>query len=216
MLFFLFLFFELYAQEIKIEQELDEIYVDQDYDFKYRQALRRIRRVYPLALKAADLMHELDAQLSEENSRRKRKKITKNVHESIKDQYLYVIKDLYIQEGVLLMKLIYRETGLSTAEIMVKYKGRFKAGIYEQVAKLWDQNLDSRYDPSGKDWIIEKIIQEIKTNQIYFDSVPHLLSRNEFKKEKQDYKINVKESKMQARKQKKEANSKKNTKVISK
>ena len=75
------------------------------------------------------------------NSKREKKKVTKKFHKEIKTEYLFVIKDLYIEEGKLLMKLIHRETGMTVEDIISKYKNRFMSEFDDQLGKLWDQDL---------------------------------------------------------------------------
>ena len=58
-------------------KELDEAIIDPDFQNKYNATLRRMRRVYPLALEAARIVKELDAELAQVDSKRKKRKITK-------------------------------------------------------------------------------------------------------------------------------------------
>jgi hypothetical protein len=126
---------------IEKEQELHQIFVEENYQSKYNKQLRRVRRVYPLALKAAKIIDDIELELATEASNRKRKKIVKEFHSTLKEDYLYVIKDLYLEEGVLLMKLIHRETGLTVGEIIAKYRGKFRSEFYDQIGKIWKCKL---------------------------------------------------------------------------
>ena len=66
--------FPIFAQKEKV---LDDAVVDPDFQNKYNTTLRRMRRVYPLAIEAARLVHELDAELAHAESKRQKRKITK-------------------------------------------------------------------------------------------------------------------------------------------
>src|SRR5690554_4304661 len=82
-----------------------------DFKTQYRNALRRVRRVYPLALEAARVIDSLDNELEGINKNRKQNKLMRQTYKSLKDDFKFLLKDLYVSEGIVLTKLIYRETG---------------------------------------------------------------------------------------------------------
>lgn len=161
-------------------KELDEAIIDPDFQNKYNATLRRMRRVYPLALEAARIVKELDAELAQVDSKRKKRKITKVYSKELKESYLYAIKDLYIEEGVLLMKLVHRETNKTVAEIIASYRGKIKSEFYDQVGRIWKQDLDATYDVK-KEWITEMIIRQINSNEISFDFALKKPSKEDYK-----------------------------------
>ena len=161
-------------------KELDEAVIDPDFQNKYNATLRRMRRVYPLALEAARIVKELDAELAQVDSKRKKRKITKVYSKELKESYLYAIKDLYIEEGVLLMKLVHRETNKTVAEIIASYRGKIKSEFYDQVGRIWKQDLDATYDVK-KEWITEMIIRQINSNEISFDFALKKPSKEDYK-----------------------------------
>ncbi len=161
-------------------KELDEAIIDPDFQNKYNATLRRMRRVYPLALEAARIVKELDAELAQVESKRKKRKITKVYSKELKESYLYAIKDLYIEEGVLLMKLVHRETNKTVAEIIASYRGKIKSEFYDQVGRIWKQDLDATYDVK-KEWITEMIIRQINSNEISFDFALKKPSKEDYK-----------------------------------
>ena len=96
------------------DQEIPEMRVDRNYKQKYRRQLHLLRRTYPMALKAKELIDQYEADLVDIQKKRKKKKYSKKAHQKLKDQFTFNIKDLYQSEGNLLMKLIHRETGKTT------------------------------------------------------------------------------------------------------
>jgi len=161
-------------------KELDEAVIDPDFQNKYNATLRRMRRVYPLALEAARIVKELEVELAQVDSKRKKRKITKVYSKELKDSYLYSIKDLYIEEGILLMKLVHRETNKTVAEIIASYRGKIKSEFYDQVGRIWKQDLDAMYDVK-KEWITEMIIRQINANEISFDFALKKPSKEDYK-----------------------------------
>jgi hypothetical protein len=208
----LFLLATLYSsfglsQEIRDEKvkHFKEIVLRKDFKSLYEKQLSRVRRVYPLALEAAKMIENLDEELDDQESKRGKRKITKKYNKEIKSEYLFVIKDLYIEEGKLLMKLIYRETGLTVEEIISKYKSRFSSKMYNQLGKIWDQNLDVKYDPQGEDIITEIVIMDIKNNVVTFDPTPRHLSKEEYKEEIKEYRVNKRAARKLMRQQRRAA-----------
>lgn len=184
-------------------QDIQEVYTDKDFFSKYNRILRRIRKVYPLALYAAEQIKELDEELMRIDKKRKKKKLTKEVNAALKDDFYYVIRDMYVEEGKLLMKLIHRETGMTVREIIKKYKGGFKAELNETLGKLWEQDLDATYDPKEEDWIVEIVIQDIKSGKVRFDQEPQKITKEEYKENKKQYKIDKKAAKKAMRRKRK-------------
>jgi hypothetical protein len=172
-------------------KELEEAVIDPDFQNKYNATLRRMRRVYPLALEAARIVDELDAELAQVDSKRKKRKITKVYSKELKESYLYAIKDLYIEEGVLLMQLVHREANKTVAEIIASYRGKLKSEFYDQIGRIWKQDLDATYDPK-KEWITELIIRQIYANEISFDFTLKKTSKEEYKKAMKVYRADKK------------------------
>lgn len=208
----------LYAQPIEdvnmsndsiIYKELPNFILPKDFQRQYRRSYIRLKKVYPLALYTKELVYQMDKELAEMESKKEIRKYKKHTQEELKKQFTYVLKDLYTTEGELLMKLIHRETGLTVSEILHKYKGGLQAEIYESIAKLWGQNMDSKYDPDGEDWIIEILIAEINAKEIPFNYEPRILSKEEFKKTQKEYKQLKKDTKKREKLEKKEEKKKK-------
>ena len=195
--------FALLAQNEK-EKELEGAVIDPDFQNKYNATLRRIRRVYPLAIEAARVMRELDAELALADSKRQKRKITKTYSKELKESYLFAIKDLYIEEGVLLMKLIHRETGKSVTEIIASYRGRIRSEFYDQLGKIWKQDLDATYD-AKKEWITEMIIRQIQNNEIAFDFTLKKPTKEEYKKSMKVYRADKRAARKLIRQRKRAA-----------
>lgn len=188
-------------------QNLPQVFADKAYYNRYMRELARVRKIYPYALKAKQLIDELDGKIAAEEKKRKQKKLTKQAHEVLKDEYTFLIRDLYQSEGQLLMKLIHRETGLTVEEIIQKYRGKVKAEWLEQLGKIWNQDLNIQYDPNGKDKLTEKIIQDIKDDTVPFENHAPTITKEEYKENMKEYRLNKKKYKKELRKQKKRAGS---------
>ena len=131
---------------------------------KYFILKRQVIKVYPYAMIAKDKLEHINAALDTIPRKRKRKRYIKEVTKWIKEEYSDRLKNLTMNEGKILVKLIYRETSLTTYNIVKSYRGRFNAFFWQTMAKLWNNDLKTIYDPSAvrEDYLIENIINEEK------------------------------------------------------
>ena len=77
-----------------------------------------------------------------------------------KEEYADKLKSLTMTEGKILVKLIYRETNTTSYEIVKSYRGKFNAFFWQTMAKFWNNNLKTKYDPicDREDMLIESIL----------------------------------------------------------
>ncbi len=181
---------------------LDEVNIYRDQNAYWRE-VERVRKIYPYALHASDLLDEFDKEMGVINSKRKKRKFSKESHKTLKTDYNYVIRDMYRSEGLLLMKLIHRETGLTAAEIIKKYRGKFSSSLYKNLGKIWDQDLNVKYDPTGVDKLTERIVLEIENELLEFDRTAKMVDKQEFKENMKEYREDVKNARKRAKSRKK-------------
>lgn len=180
----------------------------QDYMRKYNQTKRLILKVYPYALYAADVLDEINNNASAIEKRRKQNKFYKDSYQQLKDDFKYVIYELYTSEGIMLMKLVHRETGLTVYEIASQYRGKRNAEMFELMGKLWDQDVHIKYDPSGVDKIAEHVISDIKAGIVPFNDEVQFLTKDEYKVEQEKDKERKKSNKKNGKNESKRSNSK--------
>ena len=125
---------------------------------------RRVSKVYPYAVLAKEKLNSIHLGLDTISKRRHKKRYTKEVAKWVKEEYTDRLKNLTMIEGKILVKLIYRETKTTSYEIVKSYRGRFNAFFWQTMAKLWDNNLKTEYDPVNirEDMLIEHIIIQAK------------------------------------------------------
>ena len=137
---------------------------DRNERTKYYILKRRVVKVYPFALSAKEKLMSIQNGLDSITKRRHKKRYTKEVAKWVKEEYADRLKDLTMSEGKILVKLIYRETNTTSYEILKSYRGRFNAFFWQTMAKFWDNNLKTEYDPvnSREDMLIEHILIQAK------------------------------------------------------
>ena len=125
---------------------------------------KKVLKVYPYALIAKSKLEEIKLNLTNIPKRRKKKRYTKEIAKWVKEEYSDRLKKLTMSEGKILVKLIYRETNNSSYEILKTYRGKFNAFFWQTIAKFWDNNLKTEYDPVNikEDMLIEHILIQAK------------------------------------------------------
>ena len=191
-----FLFSQEEAEDTLVErlQVYDGFDLPSNFKEQYRVTLRKVRRVYPLALEAARVIDSLDRELESINKNRLQKKLMRETHASLKSDFKFLLKDLYVSEGVILTKLIHRETGMTVREIISMYKSGMQASIYNGLAGVFDQDLDATYKPDTEDFVIECVVQDIKKGKVAFDPTFEILNKQEYKESKKEYRQNRRKS----------------------
>ena len=131
---------------------------------KYYILKRRVLKVYPYALAAKTKLQSIQNGLDSIPKRRHKKRYTKEVAKWVKEEYAEKLKNLTMTEGKILVKLIYRETNTTSYEIVKSYRGRFNAFFWQTMAKFWDNNLKTEYNPvsNREDMLIEHILIQAK------------------------------------------------------
>lgn len=122
---------------------------------------RKTRKVYPYAKLASERLMELNSRLDQIKSKRDRKRYTKIVQNYIEDQFSAELKKLTRTEGQILVKLIHRQTGVTTFDLIKNLKSGWRAFWYNSTASLFDISLKEKYDPESnqEDYLIEDILQ---------------------------------------------------------
>ena len=133
---------------------------------EYQRLQKYVKKVYPYAVLASQKLQEYEKDLAAAKSDHERRKIMKKVEKALVDKYGDELKNLTINQGKILLKLIDRETGHSSYELVSEMRGSFPAACWQGLATLFGQNLKSTYDPSGEDKDIELIIKKIQRGQI--------------------------------------------------
>lgn len=126
-----------------------------------RAAFNRLRynvlKVMPYALFAKRRYEKLEQDLALTTEKKEQKKLVKQCDKEIKDMFNREIKELTITQGQILTKLIDREVGRTTYEIIKETKGGVTAFLYQSVARVVGHNLKSTYNAQD-DRDIESII----------------------------------------------------------
>ena len=125
---------------------------------KYRRTIYNVRKAYPYALVADHRLRVLDKKLVEMDSKKEQKEFMRIEEKRIMEEFEDELKHLTVKQGIILVKLIDRETGRSSYQVIKDIKGGVTAFFWQGIAKFFGNNLKTVYDPKGKDKVIEDIL----------------------------------------------------------
>ncbi len=133
---------------------------------QFTRLMKNVKIVYPYARLAGIKLREYEDTLAMAPDDKARKKIMKKVEDQIEAEYGKDLRDLTVTQGKILLKLIDRETGESSYELVADLRGEFRAVFYQAFARIFGLNMKLRYDPEGEDSEIEYIVQMIESGQL--------------------------------------------------
>lgn len=123
----------------------------------YNRLRYNVLKVMPYALFAKRRYEKLERDLAVVSDKKAQKKLVKECDAEIKKMFNTEIKELTITQGQILTKLIDREVGRTTYDIVKQTKGGFAAFSYQLVARVVGHNLKTTYN-ANEDREIESII----------------------------------------------------------
>jgi len=127
---------------------------------KFYKTVYNFNKVYPYALVGRKMMRQVDSIIAADVSKKsERKRYVNSVEKELFRLFEKDIRSMTISQGVVLLRLVDRECGLSGYEIIKTYENGFAAGFWQLVAKMFSQDLKTKYDPKGKDAKLEELVK---------------------------------------------------------
>jgi len=136
--------------------------LDEEGRKQYLILQNRVYRTYPYAKLAADRLTNLNKGMARLTSEREKKKYFKIVEDYLTNEFEARLKKLSRSQGRILVRLIDRQTGTTTYELIKTLKSGWKAFWSNTAASMFDINLKAQYLPfeNNEDYLIENILQE--------------------------------------------------------
>jgi hypothetical protein len=148
--------------------DLDEVMLLHKLEFnsaedkrRYLILKRKTIKVYPYATLAAVRLDSLNARLSRYENKSDRKRYAKLMQKYIEGEFSDELKKLTRTEGQILIKLIHRQTGHTTFDLIKELRNGWRAFWFNNTASLFDLSLKKEFDPMNEkeDYLIEDILQ---------------------------------------------------------
>lgn len=145
----------------------DDAYTLTDEQKKIALLKRRIYKTYPYAKIASEKLVAMNTMMGKLKTEKEKKKYFKIIENYLTKEFEAKLKKLSRKEGQILVKLIHRQTGNTTFELIKDLKSGWKAFWSNNTARLFDINLKTEYKPYDilEDFNIESILLVAFENQ---------------------------------------------------
>jgi hypothetical protein len=127
--------------------------------------MRNVVKVYPYAQITGELLEYYDEELAKIDDEAERKEFMEQSEEVLKNEFKSEIMTMTVSQGKVLVKLIDRETGQTSYELIKELRSGFTAFMWNSIATLFGNSLKAEYDPV-EDADIEQIVQMIERGEI--------------------------------------------------
>ncbi|WP_035672154.1 DUF4294 domain-containing protein [Flavobacterium sp. 83] len=120
----------------------------------------RVYKTYPYAKLGAERLTVLNKGMANLKTGREKKKYFKIVEDYLSNEFEAKLKKLSRKQGQILVKLIHRQTGTTTYELIKDLKSGWKAFWSNTAASMFNINLKTKYAPydDNEDFLIETIL----------------------------------------------------------
>lgn len=125
---------------------------------KYNKFRRYAAKVFPYAKEAIRIFREVEY-ADEHLSRRAKKRELKRLEEELKAEFEEPLSKLTKLQGKIMLKMIEKEIGSPTYDLLKEVKGGFRAFYWHQFSRLYGYDLKEGYQP-GKYKILDAVLQD--------------------------------------------------------
>jgi len=132
----------------------------------YWKLVRDVKIVYPLSRIVYFTLLETMDYIETIPDQKEREKHLRRMEKDLVKEYEPVLRKMTYTQGKILLKLINRECNSSPFDLIKAYRGSFTASFWQGVASLFHADLKSGYDPSSKDYTLERIVIKIEQGQL--------------------------------------------------
>ncbi len=141
------------------------VFTSRSEEMRYYRLVQNVKKAYPYAHLAGIKLREYEVFLSA-LSEPERRRALRDIEKEILDQFEEDLKSLTRTQGVILIKLIDRETTHTSYDILRDFRGLVSAVFWQSLARIFGYNLRTQYDPNGEDRLIEEIVLMIEAGLI--------------------------------------------------
>lgn len=133
---------------------------------KYNRLARHVIEVYPYAKTINNIFKETEFVLAHMDNEREKKQYIKLKEKQLKKEFEDDIREMTYTQGRILIKLVDRETGHTTYELVKHFKGDMSAIFWQSIARIFSTNLKYEFDAKGDDKWIEEIVAKIENGML--------------------------------------------------
>lgn len=132
----------------------------------YIKLALKVQKVYPYAKLAVRVLQEINDTIVHMDKDRARRRYIKAYEKALLAEYKMELVKMKVSEGRILIKLIDRETGRTSYDLVEQMRGTVSALFWQGLARLFGETLKVNYDPKGVDRLIEEIVVKIEQGNL--------------------------------------------------
>lgn len=125
---------------------------------QYQRMIRNLKIVYPYAKLAQQKLSDMDTHLKTLKTDKERKAFIDKAEKELRAEFEPKLVKLTISQGRLLIKLIDRQAGKTTYQVLRELKGSAPAFFWQTVARVFGSNLKTEFDTDGEDKLLNELI----------------------------------------------------------
>jgi hypothetical protein len=133
---------------------------------RYNKLIFNVKKVYPYAKLAGSEYKVVSEDLLKLKTDKERRIYIKQLEDRLMSDYEEDLKKLTITQGRILLKLIDREIGETSYDVLRDLKGSVSAVFWQTLARIFGNNLKSEFDPDGEDKLLNDIMIQIENGQL--------------------------------------------------
>lgn len=126
----------------------------------YYKRVHNFSKAYPYALMISKIINETDSIFRAGNyTARQREKYLNHLKEDLLNDFNPIFRQLTLKQGLMMIRLVDRECGLTPYYIIKEYFGGAAAGFWQGVARMFKGNLKQPYDKFKEDKDLEELVE---------------------------------------------------------
>lgn len=132
----------------------------------YWRTVRDVKVVLPYVRHIRKVMEKTNEALMSMPDKASRDAYMKNFEKRIYKENETKFKDLTLNQGKLIIRLLDRETNNTSYELIKAYRGSFSAGFWQVFALVLGADLKTKYGTKEEDAVIERVIVLVEAGQL--------------------------------------------------
>lgn len=135
-------------------------YMNRAQWIQYYQRVHNFSKAYPYALFVAKTIRETDSIFVVRGyTKREQDRYLETMKDELLKNFDPIFRQLTLKQGMMMIRLIDREVGMTPYEIIQKYLGNVNAGFWQGVAKVLKGDIKRQYEPKGEDRDLEELVK---------------------------------------------------------
>lgn len=134
---------------------------------KNARLIRNVKKMLPYAKMGKARLDQIEAKAAS-LPEKERKSYIKTMEKELLGEFNDELRNFTISQGKVLLKMVDRETGRTSYQLVDEMRGHLRAGFYQTFAKVFGYNLKKRYDPlhNKEDNLLERVILSVEAGKV--------------------------------------------------